>query len=294
MDRLVKADTKEVEMIFLKGQKCSSSFKLTNLMHTMSVAVSLTTTNSSLFSINKPFSTIPPLSTASYKLQLSQPSDQPPLSDPPDAITVRATMLPTGKATAADLRRFFSKPGPHVFRDAVLTVSLVGPHVAEFLISQTPQSRNLFAKSISACTKPQLMRLLKPAVECGSTDAVADLLNAGADATATTESLMPLAIRVGNLHAVKLLEASGCKIDGSSLHEAAAMDRIDAMEFLLARYDDELEVDVVDSEGRKTIHVAAREGHTRVIQFCIAMEETLIAWIRRGGPHSTTRHGRGT
>ncbi|KHN46606.1 Serine/threonine-protein phosphatase BSL1 [Glycine soja] len=41
MDRLVKADTKEVEMIFLKGQKCSSSFKLTNLMHTMSVAVSL-------------------------------------------------------------------------------------------------------------------------------------------------------------------------------------------------------------------------------------------------------------
>ena len=50
MDRLVKADTKEVEMIFLKGQKCSSSFKLTNLMHTMSVAVSLTTTNSSLLS----------------------------------------------------------------------------------------------------------------------------------------------------------------------------------------------------------------------------------------------------
>lgn len=47
MDRLVKADTKEVEMIFLKGQKCSSSFKLTNLMHTMSVAVSLTTTNPS-------------------------------------------------------------------------------------------------------------------------------------------------------------------------------------------------------------------------------------------------------
>ncbi|KAG4389984.1 hypothetical protein GLYMA_06G198600v4 [Glycine max] len=113
-------------------------------------------------------------------------------------------------------------------------------------------------------------------------------------AIATAESIMPLTIRVGNLHTMKLLEAFDCKIDGLFLHEATTMVRIDAMEFLLARYDDELEVDVVDSEGRKTIHVAAREGHTRVIQFCIAMEETLIAWIRRGGPHSTTRHGRGT
>ncbi|KAG5032210.1 hypothetical protein JHK85_016192 [Glycine max] len=130
----------------------------------------------------------------------------------------------------------------------------------------------------------------------GSTDAIVDLLNTGMDVTAiaTAESIMPLTIRVGNLHTMKLLEAFDCKIDGLFLHEATTMVRIDAMEFLLARYDDELEVDVVDSEGRKTIHVAAREGHTRVIQFCIAMEETLIAWIRRGGPHSTTRHGRGT
>lgn len=103
------------------------AFKLTSLMHTMSVVVSLTTTNPFLFTINKPFSIIPPLSYASYTLQLSHPSDQPPLSDPPDAITVRATMLPTGKATIEHLHQLFSKPGPHVFCDAVLNISLVGP-----------------------------------------------------------------------------------------------------------------------------------------------------------------------
>ncbi|KAK7392372.1 hypothetical protein VNO78_20808 [Psophocarpus tetragonolobus] len=273
MDRLVKAEAKEVDVIFAKGQKCSSTFKLTNLMHTMSVAVSLTTTNPSLFTINKPFSTIPPLSSASYTLQLSHPSDQPPLSDPPDAITVRSTMLPTGKAPADHLRRLFSKPGPHVFRDAVLTISLIGPHVAEILISQTLQTHNLFTKSISACTKSQLTRLLKPAVECGGAEAVADLLNAGADATATatTESLMSLAIRVGNLQVVKILEGSGCKMDESVLHEAAATNRIDVMEFLLERYDEELDVDSVDWEGRTPIHVAAREGHVRVIEFCVWM-----------------------
>jgi len=70
---------------------------------------------------------------------------------------------------------------------------------------------------------------------------------------------------------VKLLEASGCKIEESVLHEAAATDRIDVMEFLLERCDEELEVDSVDSEGRTPIHVAAREGHVRVIEFCVSM-----------------------
>ncbi|KAG5050707.1 hypothetical protein JHK87_002905 [Glycine soja] len=45
----------------------------------------------------------------------------------------------------------------------------------------------------------------------------------------------------------------------------------DTMEFLLARYDGELDVDAVDSEGRTTIHVVVREGHTRVIRFCVTM-----------------------
>ncbi|KAH1111834.1 hypothetical protein GYH30_010266 [Glycine max] len=217
--------------------------RLTSLMHTMSVAVSLTTTNPFLFTINKPFSIIPPLSYASYTLQLSHPFDQPPLSDPPDAIIVRATMLPTGKATIEHLRQLFSKPGPHVFCDAVLNISL-------------------------------LTRLLKPVVECGSANVVVDLMRADTDATTTVESLMSLAIRVGSIQAVKLLEAFSCNIDKSVLHEVTTMDRIDTMKFVLERYGNdgkELDVDAVDSEGRTAIHMAAREGHVKVIKFCVSM-----------------------
>ncbi|KOM45428.1 hypothetical protein LR48_Vigan06g073400 [Vigna angularis] len=57
----------------------------------------------------------------------------------------------------------------------------------------------------------------------------------------------------------------------SVLHEAAAMDRIDVMEFMLEHSDEKLEVDSVDSEGRTLIHVATREGHARVIDLCVSM-----------------------
>ncbi|KAG2384042.1 uncharacterized protein HKW66_Vig0151950 [Vigna angularis] len=57
----------------------------------------------------------------------------------------------------------------------------------------------------------------------------------------------------------------------SVLHEATATDRIDVMEFMLEHRDEKLEVDSVDSEGRTPIHVAAREGHARVIDLCVSI-----------------------
>lgn len=111
-------------------------------------------------------------------------------------------------------------------------------------------------------------------MECGSANVVVDLMRADTDATTTVESLMSLAIRVGSIQAVKLLEAFSCNIDKSVLHEVATMDRIDTMKFVLERYGNdgkELDVDAVDSEGRTTIHVVVREGHTRVIRFCVTM-----------------------
>ena len=145
MDRLVKLDVKGVELIFQKGQKYSTTFKLTNLMHTMSVAVSTTTTNpSSPFSIDHPFATIPPLSSSTYTLSISHPSEKPPLSATPGAVTVRTSMLLAEKPHQHDdLRRLFSKPGPHVFNDAVIPISLVGPHVAEYLTQTTPESHKV-------------------------------------------------------------------------------------------------------------------------------------------------------
>ncbi|XP_045826697.1 protein VAPYRIN-LIKE-like [Trifolium pratense] len=279
MDRLVKAEFKEVELNFQKNQKCFTSFKLTNLMHTMSVAVSLTTTNPSTFSINKPLSVIPPLSSSTYTLHLSN-MNQPPLSDPADVITVRTSMLPTGKANTEDLRRLFNKPGPHVFRDAVITVTLVGPTVAEFIISNydsVAETRNLFAKAISVCEKSYLTSLLKPAVESGQLDYVADLIAAGGDASLTDSngrSLIPSAIRTGKLDVLKLLVASGSRINDSVdfvLHEAAVLDRIDIVKFLLEIFSEELDVNSTNTESKTPIHVAAMEGHVSVIQFLVSI-----------------------
>lgn len=275
----MKAEEKEVEVIFKKGQRCSASFKLTNLMHTMSVAVSLTTTNPSLFSLNRPFSIIPPLSSSPYVLLLSQPYEQPPFSSPADVITVRTAMLPTGKAHQNDLRRLFSKPGPHVFRDAVLPVSFVGPHVAEFLIShhtQIPESGPLFKKAISGCAQSELTALLRPAIECGNEDSVSALIDSGGDVNLRDSdelSLINLSIRAGKMGVLKILLDTGCvpnhSVD-SSLHEAAAMNRLDFLDALCQSFAN-MDINSVSSEGRTPIHMAALHGHVEAIQLCLSV-----------------------
>uniref|UniRef100_A0A2N9IHY9 MSP domain-containing protein n=1 Tax=Fagus sylvatica TaxID=28930 RepID=A0A2N9IHY9_FAGSY len=258
MDRLVKPDLKEVNLAFKKGQECTTTFRLTNLMHTMAVAVSLTTTNPSVYSFNQAFTVIPPLSSLSYTLLLSQPSDRPPLSSPPDIITVRSSILLIGKAQPDYLRRLFSKPGPHVFRDATIPINFVGPQVIDFLIyhhSQIPEIGFFWKKAISECTGIQLTSLLRPAI----------LYN--------RRSMITLAIRAGDLDILKVLIASGCKIDNSVdriLHEAAATDRVDLMEVLFKLFGDS-DVNSVDLDGRTPIHVAAVRGFVEVIRFCVSV-----------------------
>ncbi|KAG2697210.1 hypothetical protein I3760_07G096000 [Carya illinoinensis] len=277
MDRLVKPDVKEVDLAFKRGQKCTTTFRLTNLMHTMAVGVSLNTTNPSVFSFSQQFSVIPPLSSSSYSLVFSQTSDQPPLSSPPDVITVRSSMLPTGKAHQDDLRRLFAKPGPHVFRDASIPINLVGSHVAEFLIShhaQIPETDVFLNKALSGCTDPQLADLLRAAVVYGSANLVNDLIDAGADVNdkdSNGRSMIGLAIRAADLVILKVLIASGCKIDNSVdrvLHEAAAINSVDFMEVLFAGFGD-IDVNSVDSDGRTPIHVAAVRGFVEAIRFCV-------------------------
>lgn len=275
MDRLVKADVKEVEIAFKRGQKCTKTFRLTNLMHTMAVAVSLTTTDQSLFSFDKLFSIIPPLSSSSYTLILFQPSDHPPLSNPNDAVVVKSSMLPLGKAHHEDLRRLFSKRGPHIFRDATLPISFVGPHVAEFLISRRthiPDLASFFDKAVSGCSASQLSSLLENAIVSGNGDLVTSLIDNGADVNhkdSDGRSMISLAVKAGNVDFVDVLIASGCQIDDSNdrvLHEAAAIGRVDLIEALISAFAN-IDVNSVDSNGRSPIHVAASKGHARVIQY---------------------------
>uniref|UniRef100_A0A6N2M8P0 Uncharacterized protein n=1 Tax=Salix viminalis TaxID=40686 RepID=A0A6N2M8P0_SALVM len=275
MDRLVKADVKEVEIAYERSQNGSATFRITNLMHTMSVAISLSITNPSVFSFSQPFSTIPPLSSSSYTVVLS---DQPPLSASADAITVKSSMLPTGKAHQDELRRLFSRPGPHVFRDATIPVYLVGPQVAEYIISnhtKIPDVSCFFNRAICGCTGTQITGLLRSAVLSGDLNLVTNLIDHGGDVNCKDSdgrSLISLAVQAGHIVAVQVLIASGCVIDGSIdklLHYAAAINRVDLMEVLCASFED-IDVNSVDSRGRTPIHVAASRGHVEVARFCVS------------------------
>lgn len=274
----MKPDVKEVEIVFKRAQKCSTTFRLTNLMHTMSVAVSLTTTNPSVFSFPQPFPILPPLSSSTFTLLLSHPSDHPPLSSPSDNLLVRTAMLPTGKAHEDDLRRLFSKPGPHVFKDATIPIFLVGPHVVDFLLLPHPGTLEiafLLSKAIPGCTASQITSLLRSAAAAGSADLVGALIDAGGDVNSKGSdgrSLMGLAISGGNIDVVQLLIVSGCSIDNQVdlvLHEAAAMNRVDLMELLRRGYG-ELSVNSSDSDGRSPLHVAAAHGHVEILRYCAA------------------------
>ncbi|KAA8543181.1 hypothetical protein F0562_021324 [Nyssa sinensis] len=279
MDRLVKPDVKEVNLTFTRGQKCSATFRLTNLMHTMSVAVSLTTTDPSLFSFGHPFSILPPLSTSSFTLLLSQPSDHPPLSTIPDTILVRSSMLPTGKAHQDDLRRLFSKPGSHVFKDATIPISFVGPDVVEALLSpsKTLEIAFLLSKAIAWCDESQLTSLLISASMNGNSYIASALIEAGAELNSRDsdgQSLLSLAIRSGDIDVLQLLIESGCTIDNSIdlfLHDAAAMDRVDLIEVLCLGFGDNIDVNSIDSCGRTALHVAAIRGHVDVLRFLVSM-----------------------
>lgn len=281
MDRLIKPEVQEIDFLFMRNQKCSQILKLTNLMHTMPVAVSLTSTDPSLFSLHPPLSLIPPLSTASFTLSFIKPHDQPPLSAAAASVVVRSSMLPTRKASHEDLLRLFSKPGPHIFKDASIPISLVGQDVAEFLLSPSWNSLEAqfqFSKAISVCDEPHLTSLLTAAVKSGRPRFVSTLIEAGADVLSCRDSLgakdlICLAVESGKIESVKILIESGYVVDHKIdrfLHVAAAMNRVDMMEILCLSYVD-LDLNAADHEGRTPLHVAAAHGRVEAIQFLVSV-----------------------
>ncbi|KAK6940898.1 Ankyrin repeat [Dillenia turbinata] len=277
MDRLVKSDVKELEIKFVKGQKCCSTFRITNLMHTMPVAISLTTTNPDIFSLSHQFHIIPPLSTSSISLF----SDQPHLSSPPDSLLVKSSMLPIGKASTDYLRNLFAKHGSHIFRDISLPIYFVGPDAVKFCLSSTPATKTLefafcLSKAIMGCAPSELTSLLRLAVAFGFVRVVASLIEAGGDVNfrdKDRESLLSMAIRSGDVDVVRVLIHSGFSVDSSVdrvWHEAAAINRVDLMEILYEAFGD-ANVNCVDLEGRSPIHVAAVNGHVESVRFLVSI-----------------------
>ncbi|CAM8930321.1 unnamed protein product [Rhodiola kirilowii] len=284
MDRLVVADVKEVDLTFKRNLKSSASFRLTNLMHTMPVAISLISSNPTTFSFSHPFYVIPPLSTATFVLHLSHVSDKPPTcllsgSSAP-AIMVRSSMLPTGKGNVDELKRLFARPGPHVFKDAVLPVTLVGADMAEFIIGgeklETLESVARLRKSVRGCSVAELTRLLRIAVGNGKGDFSRVLIEAGGDVNwrgLGNDSLVSLSVKSGSVEILLDLIASGAQIDpliDLVLHEAARMNSVKLMEVLVDGFP-EIDPNLVDSNGQNALHVSASLGDVECMKFLISV-----------------------
>ncbi|KAI4326480.1 hypothetical protein MLD38_031791 [Melastoma candidum] len=292
MDRLVTADTKDVEIHFCPNLRSSASFRVTNLMHTMPVAVSLSTTNTSVFRFPEPYSILPPLSTATFTVSL-KPSEEPPVSSPPDSIVLRSSILPSGKARSEELRRLFSRPGPHLFKDASLPIYFSGPDVFRSLLCLREGRRRqlplfhgegldyLIDRAVRGCDASQLHALLRWAVFHGDAAASTCLIESGADVNRDgrgsdgrdRRSLGCLAVQSGNLEVLEILVAAGLMAHSSSdlvLHEAATANRVDMMEALWKGLKG-LDINMTDANGRTPIHVAADNGSLEAIKFCVSV-----------------------
>lgn len=280
MDRLVTVDQKELTIPFKPHQRCSSqTFRITNLMHTMSVAISITTSPPSIFSF-KPSNTltiIPPLSSLSFSLLLSEDPSPPSSSSSAASLTLLSSMLPTGKADSDVLRRLFATPGRHIFKDAVLPIFLVGPQVVESLLSATTlESSVLLDRAAAACSPPQISALLRSAARAGKPHFVSALISAGGDVNARESngaSPLALAVASGNPEVIRVLVDSGSEFDPAVdrfLHEAAEANRVDLIAAISESYGRDC-LNQGDSHGRTPIHSAAARGHVGVIQFCLSV-----------------------
>nr|XP_029124151.1 ankyrin repeat domain-containing protein 50-like [Elaeis guineensis] len=282
MDRLVSVDAKELEIEFRPSQRCSSAtFRVTNVMHTMAVAVHLSTTRPAAFSILPTAVTVlPPLSSAAFSLVLL-PSPSPPLVSPPDSLLVRSALLPTGKPNGPNaLLRLFSRPptAATVFRDADLPVALVGPHVLRSLLKSCDSLEAAFflSRAASACSPADLAALLLPAAASGNPRLVSALLAAGADPSARRDdrcSALALAIASGSADAVAALLDAGARVEPAApdlpFHAAAASGRADLISLLAGSCRDPAWAGAAGPDGRTTVHAAAAAGNLDTVRLCI-------------------------
>ncbi|GMP91345.1 hypothetical protein CsSME_00042085 [Camellia sinensis var. sinensis] len=253
MDRLVKAEVKEVNLTFTRGQKSTATFRLTNLMHTMFVAVSLSTTNPSSFSFPNPFSILPPLSTSSFTLHLS--SDHPPLSSLPDTILVRSSMLPTGKAHQDDLP-------PSVFQAR----SATGFGNSYFVSALIDAGADINHRDSNGQSVVSL------AVQSGNIDSVQVLIESGFVIDHSIGRFLHDAAAINRADLMKLLFLGFGHIDVNSidsqgrtaLHVAAIHGHAEVLRFLVSMGGNP---DAVAYNRWTLLYCAASEGHHEAVEF---------------------------
>jgi len=113
------------------------------------------------------------------------------------------------------------------------------------------------------------------AIRRGDNARLAELLNNGADPNAAEDMgrfPLELAVHCGNKEAVDLLIAHDAAPelywnDGSLLHLAARMGRVDIAQALLAKWPDMLREK--DDYGNTPLHLAAERGHVEMVSYLI-------------------------
>lgn len=286
MDRLVRVSVSQLEIDFRPAARCTAGFVVTNLMHTMSVAVHLTPgrpEGQSHYSVSPVTPTLlSPLSSAAFTLTLTAPTDRPPILSPADTLLVRSAVVPTGKPDPARLRRLFSVPGVHVFKDANIPIFLVGPHVldhlllSETLAAETLEFSFLVSRAISSCSPSDLSAVLRRSAAAGKPGFVSELLSAGADPGSRGSdgrSAVSLAVSSGSLACVEHLVRAGAEVDlelDRVFHEAAAANRTDMIAVLeRAVPASSAWAEAVDPGGRTPVHYAAANGHLDALRACL-------------------------
>ncbi|KAG0483418.1 hypothetical protein HPP92_011502 [Vanilla planifolia] len=274
MDRLVKVEAAEIELNFRRSERCSASFKITSLIHTMPVAVKLSTTRSTAYSFSPDSVTLLlPLSSAIFTLVLL-PTMEPPLVSPPDQVLVAAAVAPAlHRANSAALRRFFSRPALHLFRDASLPIHLLGSQSLRSLLPLLPSfaSSLLLTRIIPSCSPEEISNVLLLAAASGGgcNVAVSALLASGADPdsrNADGKSAISLAVSSGNAEAVKALIEAGAR--ERPFHEAAAGNSVDLIHLLLGPSQVNW-ANQTDIKGRTPVHAAAAGGSLDALHLCL-------------------------
>lgn len=258
MDRLLVVTPREVRFHLEIGKTGHAKIRLQNLMHTMPVAFKVFTTAPHKYAMRSQSVIIPPLEEHLLEIAMAAQSSLPedlPYSN--DKIYVKSLMVPTGKATRAELDKWFSTRKKHVFSDATLKIVFTGNHV--------------------------LWRL---AVD-GSMECVKEVLrdtHANAKDYQDRTALF-IAARHGNIGAVKALVASKCNVNDKSctmhtpLFEAVLGGHFEVVKFLL---DAGAETEHKNGRGWTCLHAAAAQNHAEIVNLLLDAGANMNVMDERG------------
>lgn len=274
MDRLLVVTPREVRFNFEIGKKAYAKIRLQNLMHTMPVAFKVFTTAPSKYSVHPQAVIIPPLGEYLLEIGMAAQNSFPEnLPHSHDKLHVKSLVVPTGKATQADLNKWFGTRKKHVFTDATLKIVFTGSHVLwRLAINGSMECVKEVLRDTHANARDNQNRtaLFIAAVQ-GNLGAVKALIASKGnvnDKDYTGQTPLFEAVFAGHYEIVEALLDAGAETEHKNwrgwtcLHAAAVWNLSDIMKLLL---DAGANKNAVDERGRTPLHEAVSAGHSKVL-----------------------------